>query len=265
MDHVHHFSVGAVTPVLSYLIACLGCTLGLFSMQRARAQIGLPKQAWLALGAVSIGGTGIWTMHFVAMMGFSVDGTPIRYDLFRTMISLAVAVGIVWIGLWSVARGKATWPRLIGAGAITGVGVASMHYLGISAMAMNAHVGYDTGLVVLSVVIAVVAATAALWATSNVRGIVATAGAALIMGVAVSGMHYVGMAAMEVGQVTGARASDVQGLEAFSFFGPLAMVLGVLSALSLLAVGIGATEREIAEDQWAEEQLRSLMGDRAKN
>ncbi|WP_121392733.1 MHYT domain-containing protein [Actinokineospora cianjurensis] len=264
MDHVHHFSAGAVTPALSYLISCLGCALGLMSMQRARAHSGWSRRAWLALGAVSIGGTGIWVMHFVAMMGFAVDGTEIRYDLFRTVISLVLAVGIVAIGLSAVVNGHAGWARLVGAGTITGIGVASMHYVGISAMRMSASVTYVVTLLVLSIVIAVVAATAALWATLNVRGMAATVAAALIMGVAVNGMHYTGMAAMEVTTPTG-RTGTVTGLDAYAFFGPLAMVLGVLTALSLLAVGIGSTEKEIEEDLWAEQQLRTLLGDRADN
>ncbi|GLZ40802.1 MHYT domain-containing protein [Actinokineospora sp. NBRC 105648] len=263
MNHVHHFSVGAITPVLAYLLSTLGCALGLLSMQRARAQHGWSKRLWLALGAVSIGGTGIWVMHFVGMLGFAVDGTEIRYDLFRTLLSLVVAIGIVGLGLSAVGYGKATWPRLIGAGTITGIGVAAMHYLGISAMHMNAQVGYDTLLVVASIVIAVVAATAALWATLNVRGIAATIGAALIMGIAVSGMHYTGMAAMAV-EVFGGGSGQLTGIEAYSFFGPLAMVLGVLTAVSLLTVGISSSEKEIEEDLWAEQQLEKLLGDRAK-
>ncbi|WP_018681928.1 MHYT domain-containing protein [Actinokineospora enzanensis] len=262
MNHVHHFSVGAVTPALSYLISCLGCALGLLSMQRARAQHGWPRRRWLALGAVSIGGTGIWVMHFVAMMGFSVDGTAIRYDLLRTLVSLVVAVGIVWLGLTVVSRGSAGWQRLLVAGPVTGLGVASMHYLGISAMRMSAEVDYDVPLVVLSVVIAVVAATAALWAALNVRGVLATVAAALIMGVAVNGMHYTGMAAMVVNALNG-QPTPVGGVEAYSFFGPLAMVLGVVTAVSLLAVGIGSNAREIEEDRWAEQQLERLLGDRA--
>ncbi|MBM7773787.1 NO-binding membrane sensor protein with MHYT domain [Actinokineospora baliensis] len=262
MDHVHHFSAGAVTPALSYLMSCLGCALGLMSMQRARAHSGWSRRGWLTLGALSIGGTGIWVMHFVAMTGFAVDGTEIRYDLPRTILSLLVAVGIVAIGLTAVVHGKASWGRLIGAGAITGIGVASMHYLGISAMRMGATVDYNIAVVVLSVVIAVVAATAALWATLNVRGIAATAAAALIMGIAVNGMHYTGMAAMIVSTLS-ERPGAITGVDAAAFFGPLAMVLGVLTALSLLAVGIGSTEKEIEEDLWAEQQLRKLLGERA--
>ncbi|WP_026425224.1 MHYT domain-containing protein [Actinokineospora inagensis] len=262
MDHVQHFSAGPVTPVLAYLVSCLGCALGLLSTQRARArQRGWSRRSWLALGAVSIGGTGIWVMHFVAMLGFAVDGAVIRYDLTRTILSLVVAIGIVAIGLVAVSRGKATRLRLAAAGTVTGLGVASMHYLGISAIQMSANVAYNVTLVVLSVVIAVVAATAALWATLNVRGVAATAAAALIMGVAVTGMHYTGMAAMLVSGLDPTPTLST-GLDAYAFFGPLAMVLGVVTALTLLAIGIGSTESEVAEDLWAEQQLEALLNER---
>ncbi len=263
MQHVHHFSAGPATPVFAYLLSCLGCALGLLSMQRARAHHGWHRGAWLALGAVSIGGTGIWVMHFVAMLGFDVEGADIRYGLTRTVVSLVVAVGIVAVGLAAVSFGEVGWGRLVGAGAITGGGVAAMHYLGISAMRMNASVDYDLALVVLSVAIAVVAATAALWAALNVRGMAATIGAALIMGVAVGGMHYTGMAAMIV-QVTGG-ASPVGGVQASAFFGPLAMVIGVVSAVSLLFVGISSNEKEIEEDRWADGQLEKLLSDRGRD
>ena len=86
---------------------------------------------------------------------------------------------------------------LVTGGVIVGVGVASMHYMGMSAMIMPDSVHYNMPLFVLSVVIAIVAGTVALWIGTWVRSTRATIGASLIMGVAVSGMHYTGMAAMQ--------------------------------------------------------------------
>ena len=78
------------------------------------------------------------------------------------------------------------------------MGVAAMHYLGMAAMTMTDSMSYNMPLLVLSVVIAIVAGTAALWAGTRVSRVRATVGAALIMGVAVSGMHYTGMAALQI-------------------------------------------------------------------
>ncbi|MDL5199361.1 MHYT domain-containing protein [Streptomyces sp. ALI-76-A] len=194
---VDGFRYGAVTPVAAYLMACLGGALGLRCI--VRTLLGSPshKPGWLALGAASIG-SGIWTMHFIAMIGFKVEETRVRYDAGLTVLSLAVAIVVVGIGVFIVGYRGADRTTLGTAGVITGLGVAAMHYLGMAAMHINGDFRYDPLVVALSVAIAVVAATAALWAAVSVRGFLTSLGASLIMGVAVSGMHYTGMAAVSV-------------------------------------------------------------------
>src|SRR5207249_3146061 len=108
-------------------------------------------------------GCGIWTMHFIAMLGFQVKETGIRYDAGLTLLSLAVAIVVVGIGVFIVGYRGAGRVTLAVAGVITGLGVAAMHYLGMDAMQLKAKIQYDTFTVVLSVAIAIVAATAALW------------------------------------------------------------------------------------------------------
>ncbi|MGZ3145849.1 MHYT domain-containing protein [Lentzea chajnantorensis] len=190
--------MGTSTLITAYLVACVGSALGLLSAERARTATGASRNGWLAIAAVSIGGLGIWGMHFTAMLGTWM-GAKVAYDIPITLASMVVAIVVVALGLLVVRRGDNTrlWPFLAG-GLITGLGVAGMHYTGMAGIVIGADVTYHPGLVVLSVVIAVVAATAALWATANVRGWLAVAGAALVMGVAVTGMHYTGMHAMHV-------------------------------------------------------------------
>lgn len=261
MGEMNHFSSGAITPVLAYVLSCLGCGLGLLSMQRARLHRGGSRWGWAALGAVSIGGTGIWVMHFVAMLGFSVTGTAVRYDVPVTVVSLLVAVGIVWLGLSAVVFSRSGWGALAGAGLITGSGVATMHYLGISAMRLHGDISYQPTLLIASVVIAVIASTAALWAAVNITGVAATIGAALVMGLAVSGMHYTGMAAMRV-DVVGGAAHALTGVDAYDFFVPLTLVISVVTAITLLGVAVSPSGEEITEDQWADGELEKLMGRR---
>jgi NO-binding membrane sensor protein with MHYT domain len=146
---------------------------------------------------VAVGATGIWVMPFVAMLGFTIPGQQIMYNVPMTLISLLVAVIVVATGLFIVGYGGGLLPVLVG-GMIIGVGVATMHYLGMSAMSMQDTVGYNMGLVGVSVLIAIVAGTAALVAGLRVRGVWSSLGVSLIMGVAVTGMHYTGMAAMHV-------------------------------------------------------------------
>jgi hypothetical protein len=94
---------------------------------------------------------------------------------------------------------------------VTGLGVAAMHYLGMAALHLNGTIRYDPAVVGLSVVIAIVAATAALWAAVTIRGFLTSLGASLIMGIAVTGMHYTGMSAVSVhvhGRTGGSWAGD---------------------------------------------------------
>ncbi|MFI1509416.1 MHYT domain-containing protein [Streptomyces sp. NPDC020597] len=191
------FRYGAVTPVAAFVMACLGGALGLRCIVRTLLNPGALKSGWLALGAASIG-CGIWTMHFIAMIGFQVVQTRVGYDVGLTVLSLAVAVVVVGVGVFIVGYRGAGRAALSLAGAVTGLGVAAMHYLGMAAVQLNGEVSYAPLTVALSVVIAVVAATAALWAAVTVRGFLASLGASLVMGLAVSGMHYTAMAAVSV-------------------------------------------------------------------
>ncbi|MEU4271581.1 MHYT domain-containing protein [Streptomyces sp. NPDC026092] len=229
---VDGFSYGLVTPVAAYLMACLGGALGLRCTTRSLRHRDSFKAGWLALGATSIG-TGIWTMHFIAMIGFSVDRAPISYDRPITFASLGVAILMVGIGIFIVGYRGATALTLVTGGTITGLGVATMHYLGMAGMRLQGTIDYDTPTVALSVVIAVVAATTALWAAVSVRGFLASVGASMVMGLAVSGMHYTAMAAVNV-HVHGVGGATGGGDSATSLLLP--MLIGPAVFLLLAAV-----------------------------
>jgi NO-binding membrane sensor protein with MHYT domain len=224
------FRYGAVTPVAAYLAACLGGALGLRCIVRSLLNQQSWKPGWLALGAASIG-CGIWTMHFIAMLGFQVAQTGIRYRAGLTLLSLAVAIVVVGIGVFIVGYRGAGRVTLGVAGVITGLGVAAMHYLGMAAVQVNGDIAYDPATVGLSVLIAIVAATAALWAAVSIRGFLASLGASLVMGVAVSGMHYTAMAAVSV---------HVHGSGTFAGDSPTSLLLPMLlgPAVFLLLAGV---------------------------
>lgn len=229
---VDGFSYGLVTPLVAYFMACLGGALGLRCTTRSMLVAGPWRAGWLALGSVAIA-SGIWTMHFVAMMGFAVDETPVHYDRPTTFASLGVAIVMVGIGIFIVGYQGATGTALFTGGTITGLGVASMHYLGMAGMRLNGNLEYNTFTVSASVVIAVVAATAALWAAGQVRGFLWSVGASLVMGLAVSGMHYTGMAALSV-HLHGAAGASPAGDSAASLLAP--MMIGPLAFLCLAGV-----------------------------
>ncbi|UKY54008.1 MHYT domain-containing protein [Streptomyces inhibens] len=249
MGHMQHFSAGWVSPVLAYAMACVGSALGLRCTVRALAADGRSRRNWLLTASVAIG-SGIWTMHFIAMLGFAVTGSPIRYDVLLTVLSLLVAMVVVGAGVFTVGHGAARLRSLLLGGLGTGIGVAAMHYMGMAAMRLHGQVGFDPGLVALSVVIAAGAATAALWAALNVRGALGAALASLVMGLAVSSMHYTGMAAVHI-ELTPSRA-PLPGVTAMEFIFPLTVVLGSFLFLTVAFVALSPTARERAASASAE-------------
>jgi NO-binding membrane sensor protein with MHYT domain len=252
---MHGYINGPITPLLAYTMSCIGSALGLSAMSRTRATEGFVRWRWLALAAVSIGGTGIWVMHFIAMLGYNVTGVSITYDVTTTIVSMIIAIVVVGVGLSIAMVGRATIPALVAGGAVTGLGVASMHYLGMSAMRMPASVHYETPIVLASVTIAMVAATAALWAAMNIRGVFATIGAALIMGVAVTGMHYTGMAAMNVYSAPGPASG---GMSADQLLEPLIGGISLVTFVILFVVGLADTESDLLKQAEVHADLRRL-------
>ncbi|RMI30086.1 MHYT domain-containing protein [Nocardia stercoris] len=233
MLEIDQFTYGWVTPALAYLMSVVGSLLSLRCMVRARQSSG---HGWLTTAAVALGGTGIWVMHFIAMLGFSVRHATIRYNVPITLISALIAIVVVWVGLSIVVRGHGGPVALAIGGAITGFGVGAMHYAGMYAMRTDATVEYDPWIVTLSILIAVVAATAALWFTMHVQGLLATIGAALIMGVAVCGMHYTAMYAMHAKAAQHLHAPV--GAQAGQLLTPLIIGVSMVTMLLLLQVGI---------------------------
>ncbi|MFD6280637.1 MHYT domain-containing protein [Streptomyces sp. NPDC060209] len=245
MGHLDHATFGWLTPVLSYAMAAIGAALGLRCTVRALGTSGRSRRNWL-LTAASALGTGIWTMHFVAMLGFGVTGTDIRYDVPLTLLSLLVAMLVVGAGVFTVGYSRDRSRALLIGGLTTGLGVASMHYLGMAALRLHGTVAYDPLLVAVSVVIAVVAATAALWAALNIKSPGAVALASLVMGAAVSSMHYTGMLA--VGVRVAPSGSELPGATVMQFIFPLAVGLGSYLFLTSAFVALSPAAREHAAE-----------------
>ena len=243
MGHLDHATFGWLTPALSYAMACVGAALGLRCTVRALDATGRSRRNWLLTAASAIG-TGIWTMHFVAMLGFGVTGTDIRYDVPLTILSLVIAMAVVGVGVFAVGYGRDRVRSLLVGGLTTGVGVASMHYMGMAALRLHGDVRFDPLLVGVSVLIAVVAATAALWAALNIHSPVAVAVASLVMGAAVSSMHYTGMFAVRVDVVP--SGASLPGATVMQFIVPLAVGLGSYLFITSAVVALSPTAKERA-------------------
>jgi signal transduction histidine kinase len=133
-------------------------------------------------------------MHFVGMLAFIMP-TPMSYDVGLTVFSLVVAIVVTGVGFYVISRPSASPLRLVLSGIFMGLGIAGMHYTGMAAMRGHVEVSYDPILVALSLLIAIGASTAALWLAFQTTRPRQKFVAAVVMGLAVSGMHYTGMRA----------------------------------------------------------------------
>lgn len=259
MDGFHgmHGTYDGFLVGLSIVIAVLASFTALTLAGRVKEAVGRARMVWLVGAATALGG-GIWSMHFVAMLAFSLQ-MPIQYNVALTAISLVAAIVVTALALYTVTRWSGL--RSLGiAGFFAGIGVATMHYMGMAAMEMNATVSYDPLIFGASIVIAVVAATAALWLALNLQAIWHKVAAALVMGAAICGMHYTGMAAAIFTPADGPPLAA----SSISAYG-LAMGIGG-ATIAIFALGImaalvdrrftGQLRRELEERVKVELELR---------
>jgi len=183
---------------LSVLIAMLASYAALDLAGRVTAAGGWTRAAWL-LGGAGAMGTGIWSMHYIGMLAFILP-IPVAYHWPTVLLSLFAAILASVIALYVVSRQTMGAFRAVGGSVLMGAGIASMHYIGMAAMRLPATCQFNSFLVVLSVVFAVLISAAALWITFHFRdekegiGWGKLAGA-VVMGAAIPVMHYTGMAA----------------------------------------------------------------------
>ena len=188
---------------LSVVIAVFASYTALDLASRVTAAERRAAILWVLGGAFSMG-IGIWSMHFVGMLAYQLP-IPLAYDVPITLLSMLPAIGISALALFVIRqRSTRAWSLILG-GVLMGLGIVAMHYTGMAAMRMQPAIQYDPGLFALSVVIAIGAATAALWIAgffhsgeTGSKVLYQKLGSALVMGAAISGMHYTGMAAADV-------------------------------------------------------------------
>lgn len=182
-----------ILVALSVLLGIFGAYACFDLVSKMTQKAGTVRKMFLVAAAFAIGG-GIWSMHFVAMLALSLP-EAINYDVLLTVISAMVSVIMTGIALY-ICSFVSTWAfRWAASGAIMGIGISSMHYLGMSAIRANYLITYTPLLVALSVAIGVAASIWALWLTTYLTGRRRKVSAAIVMGLAISGMHYTAMAA----------------------------------------------------------------------
>jgi NO-binding membrane sensor protein with MHYT domain len=237
---------------LSILVAAFASYTALDIGGRVAAARGLARRVWLVAAAITMGG-GIWSMHFIAMLAFAMP-IPMSYDIGLTALSLVVAIFVTGGGFYVISRHSASPFRLVFSGIFMGLGIAAMHYTGMAAIQGHAELTYDLLFVALSLVIAIGASTAALWLAFRTTDLGQKLVAGVVMGLAISGMHYTGMrAAIFTAHGPIHEAQGNASLDQTNLALVVAGTTFVILAFALIA--------SLSEQKRAEEALRRAQAD----
>jgi NO-binding membrane sensor protein with MHYT domain len=199
--------------LLSFCISAIGAYTALSAAAAAvqRGRHGRLDRFNLVFAGCALGGIAIWSMHFIGMVAWNVE-IALGYRILETAVSLVAAVIVSTLALGYIAAAPLSLGRLLVAGPLAGLGVATMHYLGMYSMRFNGYFDWNLPIVVLSVVIAMVAATAALWLAFVTRRRSHRIAASFVMATAVCTMHYTAMAAASVMCTTRTTGTVLVGL-----------------------------------------------------
>jgi PAS domain S-box-containing protein len=238
-------SYGLNLVVLSVLIATIGAYVAIEIALRVRAAVRRRRLFWVYGGALAMG-LGIWSMHFVGMLALHLP-IPVWYDAPLVFLSFVAAVAgcAVAFAIFNLSAVRSS--LLVLASIFMGLAIAGMHYTGMAAMRMSSHVMYNPVIFAASIAVAITVSFAALALTRNLlettaepRAWIKKAGASLLMGSAVAGMHYTGMAAAIFTRgPTGWQPTDHAVLGTYQ----LGLVVAATSA-ALLGIALAATQFE---------------------
>jgi diguanylate cyclase (GGDEF)-like protein len=232
MGHSYHLNLVALSLIVSILAS--------YTALDVSRRVGTIRAAgrhhllWLLGGAVALG-VGIWSMHFIGMLAFSMP-MEVGYDPWITGYSLLIAIAVSYLAMYVVvSNDQLSRGAIAGGGLLMGLGIAGMHYTGMSAMLMQPALRYDPWRLSASIAIAVLASWAALWIAFSLRNsdqgyfLLKRILAAVVMGFAIAGMHYTGMSAMIVAQ--GAVCGAARGMDTTQL--ALAVAGGTLAVMAL--------------------------------
>jgi signal transduction histidine kinase/CheY-like chemotaxis protein len=256
--------------LISILVAVLASYTALTLAGRVANAPRKSASWWIAGGAFAMG-TGIWSMHFIGMLAFRLP-IPLGYDLGITLLSWGLPIAVSALALWQVSQMHISLWRLLVSGTLLGIGINAMHYLGMGAMRMQPGIDYDYGRVALSMFIAIGAAIVSLWIAFRLRhngpGVGLRRGAAAaVMGAAIAGMHYTGMAAASFPPDSICFASkEGFGPDVLAIMVILATfaVLTVALTISVYDTRLEARSQILALSQATSEERRRLL-DRERN
>ncbi|MEK8131855.1 EAL domain-containing protein [Paenibacillus filicis] len=242
MEHVHG-SYDMELIVFSYIVAVLtSYTVLSLAGNLGRAR-GRSRWIWVSVGAAAMG-LGIWSMHFVGMLAFSLP-FPVAYDVMKIALSVVAAIASSWVALLIVGRAQVTIVQWLSGSLMLAAGIVAMHYIGMDAMQID--ITYRPGLVGLSVFIAVAASLAALALSSYFRRggkqgeVWKKLGSGLLMGAAIAGMHYTGMYAAQF--QLGEKSASSSGILLDPKWLAYVIAFGTLAALGFSLLGVFLSRR----------------------
>ncbi|RXZ80820.1 EAL domain-containing protein [Paenibacillaceae bacterium] len=254
MEH-DHGTYNSWLVILSYIIAAAASYSAFDLAGRIRMTRGKARLFWLCSGAISMG-LGIWSMHFVGMLAYSLS-SPVSYQVDLVLLSVLLAVAVSAIALMLVSREEMRGRHLLAGGLLMAAGIAGMHYVGMAAMMIK--VSYDAGMVAVSIIVAAGASLAALFLLYRFRlmksgpAFLYKLGSGLLMGGAIAGMHYIGMAAAQFHAPMDHHNSGMdmdQGLLAYL------ITAGTLVMISFTLFGVFVNKRLSQKDHTIEENER---------
>ena len=246
-----HIAHHPIFVALASLTAWLGAWTALDVFRRVRAHVGGWRLAWLTATAVAMG-LSIWSMHFIAMLGFN-PGVEVRYDVGQTVLSLLLAIATTAFAFF-FARGGGARREIMG-GVVMGAGICTMHYVGMSAVITDVTLANEPLYVVLSFVVAVTASTSALFVARSDTTPPQRVLAAAVLAFAIVGMHYTAMYGVRVlpGPVSNVGSGGIDSLVL-----AIAVAAGTLFIL-LLALIAAISDRRFVAAALTEEQSRERV------
>jgi NO-binding membrane sensor protein with MHYT domain/CheY-like chemotaxis protein/nitrogen-specific signal transduction histidine kinase len=274
MSMEQHYHNGLI--LISIAVAILASYTALTLALRIRSASGWAAGAWLLGGGLAMG-IGIWAMHFVGMLALSLP-IAISYDVWITALSMAIAIVVSTFALRIASRAQVGRPQLIAAGIAMGIGICSMHYVGMAAIIIEPSIRYDPYWVAASLAIAIAASFGALWVAFNQRDDgwwhYRLVFGGIVMGFAIAGMHYAGMAAAHF--PAGAASSPSAFMDTAWLAGSVTTIsvfilLGTL-LLSLVDAQAAARRRrmqaslaEARESSRAKDEFLAMLGHELRN
>ncbi len=242
--------------ILSYVVASFASYTALVLAQHLVGAQSIKEKRLAHWGGAFAMGAGIWSMHFIGMLSYKMQ-MAVSYDPWLTILSMLVAIAVAYEVLGIVARERLTMRQILEGAVLLGLGICSMHYVGMAAMKMDASLLYIPSIFLLSVLIAIAASGAALWIAFTLARLsskfrhMLQIGAALVMGAAICGMHYTGMWASVMIPFANCRYDPDQD------FDILALTIAVVTSI-ILSIALGLTLRNKERKVFSEKEFSAF-------